>query len=229
MMSAPKEWSSETDWSTKRRLVSSSLQRRGRRESLFGHDARACFVGELTLATVLVSMCSTVLGFTYGIAGWDYSTVRFVFLDMAVMGCAALCAVAGMARVHTRQDVRGFKGILLGSFLGCILAGTMKLRPSLEVLALAMPALLAKVANAYTDQLLLEEQAMEQLPPSRPQRERDSAVVDPATQEEDALLGPAPNGGTMHTRGSAGRVSVLIKEQALEVPMVTLRLHSDTT
>ena len=79
-----------------------------------------------------------------------------------------MVAIAGMAHVGTRNDTRGFQAILVGAAAGTILAMLMKLRPSLEVLAIAVPPTVARLAIEYTDQLAQKELARaERLPNSK--------------------------------------------------------------
>lgn len=46
------------------------------------------------------------------------------------------------------------QAIVLGALLGSLLAVVMKMRPSLELLALVMPGLFARLANEHTDTVL---------------------------------------------------------------------------
>jgi len=159
----------DVDWDDRRDLLASSMQRRARREKLFGDDPRACFLGELTIATILVAAVDALTNFVFRRSGWDSHTYTFYFLDAIVMSCVACSSISGMARVGTRMDARGFKAIVMGAVGGSLIASLMKLRPSLEVLALVMPALVARAANEHTDKLALQElEDIEQLSSERP-------------------------------------------------------------
>jgi hypothetical protein len=126
------------------------------------------FMGEYTIACIFTSFSSFMVSLLYRYSGWPVSTVGWACADGLAMGLTSVIAVAGMAHVGTRNDTRGFKAILAGAAAGTLLALLMKLRPSLEVIALGVPSLTARMAIEYTDHQAAKELARaERLPNSK--------------------------------------------------------------